>query len=493
MKEKKHDEGRNCFKCEYAKVLENGDILCNGLYTIAKEKADIVCWAFKQNKFLEHDDSNESNEVKKAAEEETKITINETICKLEQLNRQMNSNGNKDISKLVLKGIIDNRDSMIDFILCSPDFNKKFKEESMKLKHFYNSSDFDNATDKVLRILLKSFTFHTNNIDSPISYLISHCFKKRTFSDGKIVISYFEAYFNRNKAHLLELNERPYGIDPSENSKHDDECDQDYYESNKFDMEFHQAMIDIKDTRADIGKKYFADTINEIDTTFIGNVDDDDEKISEMDADDIKEIRDITICNSNYINDYSFNYDEIRHKYIIESDEKINRRYEKVRISRIKKWESYKDNVGFIPYQIEKLKKKNYIMIHQNNENKKYKDMFMYVKCPPKDIDKTKNEVEKYFSKIINKALSKREKELINKLYYEMAPLDKILKVFNYSNKSAMDKVKSKCNLTLERALLEKYDYIQSTFGESKIAYWLRKIHKKNLLKINEKIQKVVN
>lgn len=397
--------------------------------------------------------------------------IDEIIRKLVNLNEKLNSEKISNV-KLVLTGIEDERDKIIDSIMIDKDVYSFCQEQSEYIEKYYKAYGnvcFANIVDKIIRILLKDFKLYSD-IKSPKGYMLSYCFLQGfgTFKNRVY------AYFHRYQDHFIKEVKGHVSIDKMlDNENYLDMQDlQDIYKSNKynFDIEFHQISIDRKDhrlRRSSIKKNFN----NNSDMTDVDNFEDENGLLLNSENH--------PTVNNMVITPYDVPYETLRLNNILLNDKEYNRKINKIRQIKLKKWNRYKNESSMLPYNAFNYKQGvNYFRV-RNNKNPDY----IQVTCKPKKIDFSyifeDKKAETYIKNIIAKNLSYRQQLLINFLYYEMLPVDSIVSSMQYANKTALNKEKHRALKAIKIQLLKDYDCIQNKYGETFLWYWTKRIKRK--------------
>jgi hypothetical protein len=426
-----------------------------------------------------------------ANDEEKKNIINELIVKLEELNKKYD---NSNIVNDIFEGIEDYRDNIIDIILWDNDlisfierYNKKYKNWYYKM---YGDVDFTEIIHKLLRIILKTLKFH-EEVRSPLGYIINKCFIPKTLSNGEVVLSYLDSYFNRYKDKFPELVITT-SIDAMQEYQMNDNSD-----INE-DVLYMEELMDNRDRRDGLNKKKYKEFVeyDKLEVKKINNngrmldldISEEDREIQneilEKDEDEfiINDIGNGFISN-NIISNFSISYDKFKLKNFNKKDKENNWNEKDIQEEFNKKlntimwhWNIYKKNIGYIPDDIFKLKRESYIHYKYKNI-----DINLFVNCPIKtfefDLVLKENSVNDYIKNMIIKNLSKREALLIGLMYYEMKSQQDIMEIleYDYRDINNFNKFKHKALKKLKIALLNDYDYIAEEYGYTYLLYWLRK------------------
>jgi hypothetical protein len=331
----------------------------------------------------------------------------------------------------------DERDSIIERILWDADFQKcywkKVYEFEQYYKNKYGDRDFEGVVHKVLVQILKAFTFkdkngNDKNIKNPKGWLISHCFKKRTYQKGALVQDYVDSYFNSVKNDIPELRELLL-FDAQKQKEYNDleepEEIEPNYEDEKYEVEQYEPEY------------YFAETS----------------------IDDMNSIDDKIILTK-----YSSSYDSFRYKYFWKTNQEIMLRYEKSRTKKLKKWRIYKN-------------KTQHTIYHQIPKKLNFDNIF--------------NDIlpDEYIKKIILNNLSKRQALIVGLYYYEMKKPEYIIDILQFKDLTALNKELSRIKKKLKLVLLKDYQYIQEQFPETYLDYWVRKIRDKFEKKLLKKCE----
>lgn len=185
------------------------------------------------------------------------------------------------------------------------------------------------------------------------------------------------------------------------------------------------------------------------------------------------------------------------------TDQEYNKKIDKSRKNKIKKWQLYNNETGYFPHNITKYQTGiNYFLLRDNkDEREKFRDNketdLIFAVCKPEpdfdfseiSFDKT---TENYLRKIITENLKERPQMLIKHLYYEMMPVDDVVSKMGFSSKTAMNKEKNRSLILLKYQILSDFEYIISEYGDTKLAYWAKKIKQRHEKYICEKKGKKV-
>ncbi len=403
----------------------------------------------------------------------------ELIIKLANLNIKLNSKNEYSNVKLIFEGIEDERDLIIDNIMIDKDVYSFCESQSNKMNNYYraysNNICFIDIVDKIVRILLKNFKLYPDIIN-PKGYLLSYCFLQ-AFGTFKNRIW---AYFKRYSSHFEEMKGHVSIDKIIDNESYSDM--QDYFESNKFDLNFRQSIIDSKDhrSRRNSIKKKFDDNDEAI------NIDDFDEEneetwYAEDDNGILLDSESRPTIKNTVITSFDVPYQTLRldKKFILLSTEEYNEKINRIRKTRIKKWNIYKYESSMLPHDVTRYEMGiNYLKV-RNKKN----PVYIQVICIPKKFNFNylffDKKAESYLKNIIVRKLTKRQQLLIGYLYYEMLSVDEIINTMNFANKTSLDKEKHRSLKILRLQILKDYDYIQNEYGETYLAYWTRMIKHK--------------
>ena len=405
-------------------------------------------------------------------------TMNELIVKLVNINNQLNTENEISNVKLVLAGIEDKRDPIIDKIIFDKVSNEKkyiydfYQDQIKNMNQYYKMYEsniyFADIVEKIIRILLKNFKLFPY-IKEPKGYLISYLFQKGIQGFPNRIWAMFHKYFNKfdeTKSHksLEQIRKNATKLDKSE---------QDYFESNEssFDMEYHAFMVDKCIRQSE--KMHTMDLLNNLDK---------DEKAwyleDKIDVD--TESKPTTLNNT--ITIYNVNYEQLRmkNKYNLLTTEEYNKEIDELKQKKLRKWQKYKNETGFLPHDISEYHE-GYRYIPAQNRVKNPDHIEVY--CEPKEFDFRylyfDKKVDTYLRNIIVKKLSNRQQLLIGYLYYEMLQVDEIISSMNFVNKTALDKEKHRALKKIKLQILKDYDFILKEFGETFLAYWAKQIKRK--------------
>ncbi len=151
MRKEKHDGIRNCFNCEYARILDNDDILCNNKTIIEREKASIPCHAAKALSYYEDEKSDGTASFNTQVREDLKKLPNiYEALKLYQ-------NGDKDIfEKYFYEYRYTEKNSIKAYIKF---WDCEINDLLKKLK-----ATFCNKSDRTLEFITKPCGFIANKI-----------------------------------------------------------------------------------------------------------------------------------------------------------------------------------------------------------------------------------------------------------------------------------------------------------------------------------------
>lgn len=423
---------------------------------------------------------------------------NEDVIQLAELNKKLNSFNEISNAKQVFAGIRDERDPIIDRIISGEDIYIQINGLAIEMSQYYfktygekiDFTYFIDFIEQIIRILLKNLKLY-DDVEKPRAFMASYLFKQKfgTF-DNRVKVyfnKYYPKYFERFKGHksLEQLfDKQTYNQD-----------DLDYWESNKFYADYHEFAVNSMDNREKDGSK------NIINNTSVKiDLDDiEDDEILYLKDEDILLIPDdeegrATVENS-IIRKYDIDFEKIRIKNIALTDEEYNKEIDKSRNNKINSWHKYNAETGYFPHNITKYQKGiNYFLLRDNkDERKKIRENketgLICAICKPapdfdfKEIffDKT---FETYLKNIIIKNLSPRQQLLIRCLYYQMMPVDNVVSLMGFSSSEALDTEKSRSLILLKYQILSDFDYIIAEYGNTKLAYWAKKIkqrHEKNI------------
>jgi hypothetical protein len=253
-----------------------------------------------------------------------------------------------------------------------------------------------------------------------------------------------------------------------DNKTYSDIQEADYYESNKFYVEYYH---DMESKSYNNQKKNFDSGFEIIDIDDI--VEDTEESVF------AEEFHPTT--KNNIITTYDVPYQTLRlnNKYILLNTEEYDKEIELKKKIKLKKWVAYKNESSMLPHDVTRFNEGIKYFMARNKKNPDY----IQVKCKPKVVDFDylffDKKVETYLKNIIAKKLSKRQKLLIRYLYYEMLPVGEIVNSMNYTSKTALNKEKSRALQIIKHQLLKDYEFIQNEYGETFLAYWVRLIKDK--------------
>ncbi|KJS19660.1 MAG: hypothetical protein VR72_17820 [Clostridiaceae bacterium BRH_c20a] len=407
---------------------------------------------------------------------------NKLIVELTDLNKKLNSMNEESNVKLVLANIKDERDAIIDKILFDKEYEEKeyvydfYQKQITNMTQYYrihenNNIDFTYIVEKIIRVLMKNFWL-ASYIKSPKGYLIHYLFLyKINFFPNRIwaiAHKYFQK-FDETKTHipLHMIRENATKLDKSE---------QDYFTSNKsnFDMEYHSSMIDecIRQSE-EINYMDLLDSLDEEDRAWHNE-----EDVIEV------SIESKPLTDNNIIRTFDINYEQFMMRNNLLTTEECNQKLNRIRKIKLGKWKVYCDNTGLLPSDITKYTYNeenegyNYI---PHRERVKYPE-YIEVLCRPKKFDFTAKffdkRAETYIKSIIRK-LSKRNQLLTGLLYYQMIPIDEIVKILNFVNRDSLNKEKSRILIILKNQILKDYEYIMTTYSGTYLCYWTKKIKQK--------------
>lgn len=390
--------------------------------------------------------------------------MNELIIKLSKLNNKLNLDNENSNVKLVFAGIKDDRDPIIDRILTDEIIDKKFQKQSKLMNKYYselygNNIDFTGIVDNLLRIILKNFKLF-DDINSPKGNLISYCFNQKIGSFENRV----RAYFNRYYKELDEMKGHK-SLDQMLEKQRYDMYDVDYFESNKFYIDFYESGAN---SRYDRGNDN-SDNIEEEELWY--SKDDDTLPIPVIESYP-------TIENAITTN-YDIPHQKLRVSNIVWSDQQYNEEIDKIRDKKIKKWHKYRDESGYLPHDIKRYRVGgNYFKVRDNT-----KPDYIYVVCRPKEFDfeaiffdKT---IESYLRNIMIKNLSERQQLLIGYLYYQMMSVDDVVSLMGFSSRTVLNQEKSRCLREIRIQILKDYEFILEEYNGTPLAYWIKKIKQK--------------
>lgn len=415
---------------------------------------------------------------------------NELIIELANLNDKLNSKNKDSNVKLTFAGITDDRDEIIEKILFDEKINKKCEMQAVLMNNYYreiygSNIDFRDIVFFLMRILLKNFKLF-DGIDSPKGFLISYCFNQKAGSFQNRLWAYLSKYnqrFEEFKGHK--------SLDQILENQRYDIHDADYFESNKCWIDIIEAGANSKFDQSNINDNSEAtddlDNIDEEELLYYENEDKDTFLFPELESFP-------TLVNS-IITKYDISFEELRIKNIELTDEEYSKKINDSRKNKIKKWHIYNAETGYFPCNITKYQEGiNHFLLRDNSDErdkiKENKDTdLIFAVCQPERVfdfseisfDRT---IKNYLRKIITDNLSERQQMLIKYLYFEMMPADDVVRLMGYTDKTAMNKEKSRSLILLKYQILSDFDYIIAEYGDTKLAYWAKKIkqrHEKNI------------
>lgn len=280
--------------------------------------------------------------------------VNQLIIQLANLNHEMNAQNKHGNVQQIFKGVRDKRDTIIDRILIDEDVYSFCEKQSNEMNRYYKAygSDicFVGIVDILVRMLLKNFILFPDT-KSQKGYMLSYCFRQEFGAFKNRVWG----YFNRYSKHFEEMKDHVSIDKIIDNESYSDM--QDYFQSNKFDMEFHQSIIGIKDhrsRRSSIKKNY---NVNG-ETMGINNYDEETRYVEDDNGLLLNSDIHPTVKNA-VITSYDIPYETLRlnNKYILLSDEEYSNEIDKIRRIKLKRWNRYKNESAVLPYDVTKYKK----------------------------------------------------------------------------------------------------------------------------------------
>lgn len=401
---------------------------------------------------------------------------NEYIIELSKLNNILNLDNKESNVKLVFAGFKDERDPIIDKIMIVEDVYTFCEKQSYEMNEYYlkvykNDICFSDIVDKIVRILLKKFILF-NDTQKPKAYMLSYCFEKGFGTFPNRVWGYFNRYYPN---YFSEMKSHKSLDKMIENQSRLDIDEKDYFESNNFYIDFHENAIDRKDYRSRIGNKGIFNDDSEI--MDLDNVEEDEEAWDTEDIDLLLDSESHPTMKNTVITSYDIPYQKCRanNKYIALSDEEYDKEINRIRKVKLKKWYAYKNDSGMLPHDVTKFKEgDNYFKV-RNNKNPDYIHVICRLGKYSNKILFDKN-IESYLLNIIIKNLSERQQLLVGYLYYQMILVDDVVSLMGFSNKTALDKEKSRCLSKIRCQILKDYEFILEEYDDTFLAYWIKKI-----------------
>ncbi len=430
------------------------------------------------------------------------MTNNEDVIKLAELNKKMNSFNELNNAKQVFTGVRDERDPLIDSIISAKDVYYPIDKLAREMSRYYleiygddiDYTYFIDFIEQIVRILLKNFKLY-EDIKDPRAFMISYLFKQKTGTFDNRIWAYFNRYYQK----YFESFKNHESYEQLYDNKKYCKDDLDFYECNKFYVNYYESGINRKDTRDSInddGKDDDLEKIEDDDLDVKSEEEEDDKdwyEEEEEDEDDnailLHKARYPTIENS-VITTYDIPYQKERVSNIVWSDQEYNEEISKIKERKLRKWHIYDAETGYFPHNITKYQKGiNYFLLRDNKDKKKKfrenkEPDLIFAVCKPAEFDFTEiffdKQAETYLKNIIIKNLSKRQQLLIGCLYYQMMPMDDVVSLMGFSSRDVLNKEKNRSLGKLKRQILNDYDYIFQEYDDTKLAYWVRKIKQRH-------------
>lgn len=414
--------------------------------------------------------------------EQNNEEIHALIRELANLNIELNSKSMISNIQLVLKGIEDERDLIIETILSDEDFISFTEKQHKSIAYYYekDSDDFRLIVIKILNSLLKDYKLF-ENVDDPKGNLLTYCFIQpinNTYPNRiwAIFQRYYDKFEEMQGNKLLE----PMFI-------HQTYCadDLDFNYSNKYYVDFHEYGVSGRDDRSIINDECEEDTsdthIDEVQVNEGGT----DEEYQKWVTNDVIVIR-----------KYDIPYKKIREDNITLNDEEYNYEINKIRKRILNRWYKYKKLTAVYPNDIFRYRPgHNDFNLREDSISKKQEKIYAYCIEGKEYFNNIvfNKEYQTFIKNVIFRVLSKRERLLIENLYYKLMPAEKVIDLMGFKSKKALDTEKSECLGKIKRQLIKDYKFILEEYNETSLAYWLKKIVKKYKKEIAEKEGKVLS
>lgn len=419
--------------------------------------------------------------------------MSDEVIKLAELNRKLNSFNEISNVKQVFAGIRDERDPIIDRIISGRDVYYKVNKLAKEMSKYYfetygDDVDFTYFIDfieQIVRILLKNFKLY-DDIEKPRAFMVSYLFKQKfgTF-ENRVKI-----YFNKYCQEYFERFRNHKSLDQMLENQRYDRYDTDYYNSNKCYIDFYESGAN---------SRYDKDIVNiNTETDDLDNIIEEEELLYSKDDDEdvfvIPNTKSYPTVENAVIRKYDIDFEKTRTENITLTDKEYSKKINESIKNKIKKWHIYNAQTGYFPHSITKYEEGiNHFLLRDNKierekirENKET-DLIFAICKPERDFDFSEisfdRTTENYLRKII-KNLTERQQMLIKHLYFEMMPVDDVVELMEFSSRTALNKEKSRSLILLKYQILSDFDYIITEYGDTKLAYWAKKIkqrHEKNI------------
>ncbi|HBQ25719.1 MAG TPA: hypothetical protein DD791_04945 [Syntrophomonas sp.] len=429
---------------------------------------------------------------------------NEDVIKLAELNKKLNSFNEISNAKQVFSGERDERDPIIDRIISGEDIYIQINGLAIEMSQYYfktygekiDFTYFIDFIEQIVRILLKNLKLY-DDIKEPRAFMASYLFKQKVGNFKNRVWAYFNKYYPK----YFEPFKGHKSLDQMLENQRYDKYDADFHQSNKSYIDFYEVGAN---------SKYDKDIINiNTETDDLENIIEEEELLYLIDDDEKEDVFVIpnaksypTVENA-VITKYDIDFEKIRIKNIELTDEEYSKKINKSRKNKINRWRLYNAETGYFPCNITKYQEGiNHFLLRDNSDErdkiKENKDTdLIFAVCQPERVfdfseisfDRT---IKNYLRKIITDNLSERQQMLIKYLYFEMMPADDVVRLMGYTDKTAMNKEKSRSLILLKYQILSDFDYIIAEYGNTKLAYWAKMIKKRHEKYICEKEGKKV-